>query len=207
MQVSIDSNLPRFGLFVSDAKRRQMPFATKQAINSTAFSVRRNTVDRVAPSAFDQRNKRFVNASLRVDLATKQVLKASVFDKLQRGNLEEHARGGTKTPRGRHVAVPSRELKKKRSGRGVPKSLRPRTALQKKNTFVTTIKGQKVIARRKTKKNRPIEVLYILEPIVRIPKRFPFYKQADLVVRSEIGPAFSKEFEKAMRTAKPRQRR
>lgn len=206
MQVKIDSNLPKFGLFVSDAKRRQMPFATKQAINNTAFSVRRHTVKRVAPSAFEERNKRFTNASLRVDLATKQVLRASVFDKLQRGNLEEHAQGGTKTPRGRHVAIPSRSLSKRRSGRGVPKSMRPRTALSRKNVFKTEINGQTVIAERKGKAGK-LNVLYVLEKRARLPKRFPFYPQADLIVRTEIGPEFSKEFEKAMRTAKPKQRR
>ena len=203
MEAKIDSNLPSFGLFVSDAKRNQMPFATKQTLNSVAFSVRKNTVDRVAPSAFATRNKRFITASLRVDLATKTTLRASVFDKLQRGNLEDHAQGGTKTPRGRHVAIPSRELAKKRSGRGVQKNRRPRTALNRKTAFTTVINGQKVIAERKGKAGK-LKILYVLERSAKLRKSFPFYREADYVISAEVGPTFTKEFEKAMRTAKPR---
>lgn len=202
-EISIDSDLPKLGIFTSDMIRRQMPFATKQTLNSLAFGVKNNTVAKVWPRAFEQRNKRFAKQVYRVGLATKTRLRASVFDRLERGNLELHAVGGSKTPRGRHVAIPSRRLAARRSGKGVPKSLRPRTALDRPNVFKTNINGQDVIATRKGKRGT-FEVLYILETRAKINKTFPFYTEASIYVDREAGPTFAREFEKASRTAKPR---
>lgn len=204
--VSIDSDLPKLGIFTSDVIRRQMPFATKQTLNKLAFGFKEHTVTNVWPRAFEQRNKRFAKQVYRVDVATKTKLRASVFDRLERANLLLHTDGGSKTPRGRNVAIPSRKLADRRSGKGVPKSLRPRAALDKPNVFKTTVGGQPVIAQRKGKKGK-MEVLYVLEQRARIKKTFPFYRQATIYVGRHAGPIFAKEFEKAMRTAKPRSTR
>lgn len=202
--VSIQHDLPTIGIFTSDMVRRQMPFVTMRTLNNLAFDVQNHTVEKVWARAFEQRNKRFANLTYSRAEAKKTRLVASVFDRFQRANLEDHAVGGTKTPRGKHVAIPSRTLAARRSGKGVPKSMRPRVALDRPKVFKTSINGVPVIARRKRKTSLPIEVLYTMKTSVKIGRSFPFYSEAQRTIDREIGKHFEREFEKASRTAKPR---
>ncbi len=206
VQISITSNIKQFERNIRGIQRKQLPFATSVALNDTAFDVRKHIVEKTYKRDFQVRNTRFIGAALRVKKSTKRTLEASVFDKLDREFLQRHTSGGVKRPRGAHIAIPSRELKAKRSGKGVPKSLRPRAALANKKTFITRLRssGQLVIMRRKTKKSRPVSVLYLLEPTARIRKTFRFYDDAERVVSQRIGPNFARAWRKALRTAKKR---
>ena len=84
---------------------KQMPFAMSQALNSTAFDIRRQIVDRTYPQSFKVKNKRFANAMFRVEKASKRKLCCRcVRQAWQR--LYMQAEGGTKLPRGRNIAIP-----------------------------------------------------------------------------------------------------
>lgn len=184
-------------------EKKQIPFALSRALNSTAFDIRRHEVKTVYPTAFEQRDQRFIGSALRVSKSTKAKLQASVYDRFGKAFLVLHARGGKKIPRGNNISIPSVELAKRRTGRGVPKSLRPRAALNKPNTFkVQFANGQRAIVRRKTKKRLPLQVLYILEPSAVIKKTFPFYPAGVKLGRRAFPRHFHAEFEKAMATAR-----
>ena len=86
---------------------KQMPFAMSQALNSTAFDIRRQIVDRTYPQSFNVKNKRFANAMFRVEKASKRKLSAAVFDRLGKDYMAMQAEGGTKLPRGRNIAIPA----------------------------------------------------------------------------------------------------
>ena len=74
---------------------KQMPFAMSQALNSTAFDIRRQIVDRTYPQSFKVKNKRFANAMFRVEKASKRKLSA-VFDRLGKDYMAMQAEGGDK---------------------------------------------------------------------------------------------------------------
>lgn len=204
VSISLVSNIKSVERQLNDIGRRQLPFAVSQALTSTAFDMRKEIVERTWPRSVEARDAKFMAAALRVKKATKTKLVASVFDRLKRNFIMRQATGGMKYSRtGRHVAIPTENVKARRGARGVPKSLRPRQALEKANTFeVRTKSGQLVIMRRPRKKASAPEVLYVLEQSVRVSKRFPVFTAADQVVRRRFNANFNKAFAKAIATAR-----
>src|SRR4051812_17006758 len=77
----------------------QVPYALKNVMNDAAFATRQYLSNDVWPGHLMQRNKRFPAVALNVDKATKTNLSVSIFDRLGRGNLLAHAKGGTARPR------------------------------------------------------------------------------------------------------------
>ena len=55
---------------------------------------------------------------------------------------------------------------------------------------------------RRRGKGKPLEVLYQLVPLARIPKRLRFYEDAAKVEQRRMVPNFKKSFERAVRTAR-----
>ena len=55
---------------------------------------------------------------------------------------------------------------------------------------------------RRRGKGKPLEVLYQLVPLARIPKRVRFYEDAAKVVQRRMVPNFKKSFERAVGTAR-----
>ena len=51
-------------------------------------------------------------------------------------------------------------------------------------------------------KGKPLEVLYQLVPLARIPKRLRFYEDAAKVVQRRMVPNFKKSFDRALKTAR-----
>ncbi len=172
------------------------------ALNDAAFAVRKEIVTRTYPDSFTVRNPRFASAMFRVGKATKRNLVATVSDVLGRDYMVNQAEGGTKLPRGRNIAIPSRQIKRTATGK-VPKNRQPRNVLDAKGYKTKLSSGQPVIAenvgRGAAKRQR---VLYILEQSARIPKRFPFYERGRVVAQKSFGKAFNKRFRQARLTAR-----
>ena len=202
MHVSVTSNISAVSKAIDAFGKRQIPFATSQALNDTAFAVRKEIVERTYPDSFTVRNRRFASAMFRVGKASKRNLVATVSDVLGRDYMVDQAKGGIKRPRGRNIAIPSREIKRTGTGK-VPKAKQPRNLLDGKGYRTTLRSGQPVIAektgRGSAKRQR---VLYLLEPTARIPKRFPFYERGRKVAKDTFPRAFDRRFAQARRTAK-----
>jgi len=205
MSLNVGSNIGEVAGWLNTVQRKQLPFATAGALTSTAFDVRKHAVEKTFPRDFDIHNKRFPSAALRVEKATKRKLRAAVYDRLALDYLVRLSEGGMKVAHdGQHVAIPVRELGGRRGARGMPKSLRPKAVLAKKRTFINQTRktGQLMILRRKTKKQRPLEGLYILEKQANVPKQLGFYEDAAKVVQRRLVPNFRQSFDRAMRTAR-----
>lgn len=183
---------------------KQFPYAMSQALNDTAFAVRKQIVERTYPEAFNVRNSVLPKTMFQVEKANKKKLQAAVFDRLKKDYMVDQAKGGIKTPRGSNITIPGKDLKQRAKG-GVTKANRPRNLLNKKGVFKTksTRSGQPIIVRRATKKRYPLQMMYILEPSGVIRKRFDFYEDANATARREINKAFTKRF----KAAKPKPRR
>lgn len=190
---NINSNERRIIANARLIENRVMPTVLRNSINDTLFDVRKHTVDVTYPKAFNVKNKRFIAATLRVEKSTKVRLKGSVFDRLGRDYLQRHTTGGIKRPRGRNLAIPA-QIKRTKSGQ-ISKANRPRQILNKPRVFkVKSRSGQEMIMRRRTKKGKTVEVLYLLEQRARIRKTFRFYDGAIATTKRNFPRHFAREF-------------
>ncbi len=200
MKINISSQVKRqLHPFIRGLARKQLPFATANAINSTCFDIRKEIVSHTYPEAFDVRNKHFARAAFRVGKASKRRLVGRVYDRLGRGWLERQARGGTKRPDGSNLAIPTRNIKRTASGRiGVAK--RPRNL---RNAFVADLRGRgKAVYQRYGRKGKKLRLAYVLEPRARVDQRFDFYEDANRIVNKRFVAHFSRAFAHAVRTSK-----
>jgi hypothetical protein len=176
----------------------QIPFALSTALNEAAFNTRQVLVQQTWPSHMSVRNPSFIGAALRVEKATKQTLAVAISDTGPAGgraNLSLHAKGGTKTARG-NLAIPDSKLKSRRTGRGVPKGLRP-TALP--NSF----KRGDVIYQRVGKKGRDgLKLMYTLKPSAPIRADVPFEQDFVASMRNVMRTAFPAAMARAMKSRK-----
>ena len=208
VSLNIKDDIKRATRRLNDIEKRQIPQATKNAVNDTIKDIRRQIVGVTAPRAFTIRNKTFISSQLRMEFSKdKRNIRAAVFDAKGRGNLELHARGGIKRPRGQHIAIPSRFVEGKRTKSGkISKALRPRQVLSKagrRQAFKIKFQsGQEAIVRRKGKKSSPLQVLYLLERSARIRKSFRFHEDATKVARRVLPGHFRKRLRQALRTAR-----
>lgn len=198
MNLSIKLDFQQAARQLNDIARRQVPFAIAKTLNALAFEARNQIVNVTAPRDFNLRNKRFLGVALRVDPASKGRLEARIFDRLGREYLRTQAEGGDKNPRGGMLAIPSKDLQGRRTGMGVPKRLRPRTA---PGAFKLQIGAQEYIARRKGRAQR-LEILYLLERKAKIPKRFRAYEDAASVIGAKADEVFARELARALATAR-----
>ena len=182
--------------------RRQIPFATSMALNDTAFQVRKRIVERTYPRAFNVRNRRFPDIAFRVRKASKRKLRASVYDRLGRASLGLHAEGGTKRPRGRHLAVPGSNVKRTATGK-VGKARQPRTVLSRGKAFKVRRGRGEMIFERIGSKGKKLKLLYVLTPSARNDKRFPFHKDAMSTATRAFPRNFDRALARAIATARP----
>ena len=108
------------------AAEDQMPFAMSLALNNATEITRKHLITQTWPGHVKARNASFIAAALTTKgtRATKRQLSTEIYDRLRRGNLVLHAKGGTRTARRGHMAVPVSSMPKGASG--VPSRLRPK---------------------------------------------------------------------------------
>lgn len=211
MQIVLKSNLAEVTKRIQ-SYRNQIPYATAQALNSTAFDIRKEIVTNTWPSSVNVRNSRFMNAALRILPAKKSSLTAVLFDTLKKEYLVRLDKSGTKIPMGNHLAIPARDVEGLIRGGGgaVKKAYKPRTLLEKNRFFKTRLKsGMDAIVERPAgketgirKTNRlkrgPLKVWYVLEPKAQIKKMFPFYDTASRIAQQRLAINFKNAFRKAV---------
>jgi hypothetical protein len=158
LEIDVTSDVDRVFSEIGDFFRDQIPFATSQALNDTAFDIRRRVVGSTWPKAVTMRNRVFPGLIFYVgQKATKTMLEAVVGDfgrdKFGVGfdYVERLADGGTKFPRGNWLAVPV-DAKRNRGG-GIAKAYKPRML---KNSFIREMKsgkGKVILQRNKAGEN------------------------------------------------------
>lgn len=203
--VSVKSNIKGFMRQLNRFQRRQIPFATSLALNDTIFQVRKRIVERTWRRSFKVRNRRFPGALFRVKKATKRNLTATLYDRLGRASLDLHIDGGTKRPKGRHLAIPTGNVKRTATGK-IGKAKRPSALLKKPRTFKLNWNDNTGmpagIYQRVGKKRLPIKMLFRLKPSARIKKSFPFYEDAQDTTRRAFDHNFARGLRRALRTAR-----
>lgn len=198
ISIRVSSNVKSFQRYLTGVQRKQIPFATSQALNATAFDVRKQIVERTYPAAFDVKARAFARAAFRVDKASKGVLRAALFDRLGRANLALHAKGGTRRPRGGALAIPM--TVKRTAGGRVPKGKTPSALRGKRTVFKAPVgTGNMGIWERTRSGTR---LLYTLAPAAKIERRFNFYEDAARTVRQRFDGNFRRAMTRALATAR-----
>jgi hypothetical protein len=170
----------------------QIPYAMALALNRSADVTRNFLIKQTWPGAVQQRNSSFIAASLTTKeaRATKTSLSVEIYDKLDRGNLNMQAKGGTRTPKGgSSLAIPASDIK--RTSKGVPQRLRP------KNLKVAFKKNGLLYAR--DKKGR-LKLMYALKAATKIPKRVPFEADFHASMQRELQRTIPLAIAHAMKT-------
>jgi hypothetical protein len=178
-----------------NARADQIPFALALALNRSADVTRTLLVQHTWPTHVQERNKSFIAASLTTKdaRADKRSLSVEIYDKLDRGNLQKQAKGGTRTPRlGGHLAVPVSTIQ--RTSHGVPSRLRP------KNLKTAAFKIRDMLYTR-DRKGR-LKLLYSLKSATKIPKRVPFYEDFAVSMERELRRTIPQAVARAMATAR-----
>jgi len=174
------------------AAEDQIPFAIATALNRAADVTRNFLVRATWPQHVNARNASFMNASLttRGARADKRSAAVEIYDKLDRGNLQMQAKGGTRQARGNAMAIPASNVP--RGSHGVPGRLRPKVLGAR-----AFRKGDALYV--KDKKGR-MRLLYVLKSATPIPRRVPFYEDFANSMRRELMVALPIAIQRAMST-------
>ena len=185
---------------------KQVPFATSVAINETAKDFQRVQVAHIE-EAFTIRRQTFARRAVKIKpFATKRQLTATVSIDPPGGRAEIFAkfeRGGTKRPRGQHIAVPVGIS----TARVIPKGKWPRRLLERPNMFALRQRRGKLppgIYRRlgARRAGKRVKLMYVLKRSVPIDARLDFLETGRRVVRQRFGRNFQRAYAKALRTAR-----
>lgn len=179
----------------------QVPFGLAKAMNDGVTAARDELVTRTWPSHVKVRNQRFMAVALRREFANKRKLEVAIFDRIGRASLTLHDKGGLRRPRGSSIAVPSSALQTRRTGRGVPKGLRPSAlpnSVRKGDVIYQRTGGAGKGAKGGAK--RGLKLMYVLKPSVEVRADVPFGRDFEAAMRRGVARSFPIHLRAAMAT-------
>lgn len=191
-------------------QRSIVPKAARNALNDTAFDVRKFVVETLWPRSFPRRrNARFPGIYFRVTRrATTGALIAQMGEnpRYKRNFVELQIKGGPKIPHGRHIAVPTSKVKL--TQRGPSKAQTPSALLQPgRGGFVADMVGRGpgiwIRAKRgRSKAPGKLSLMYVLEPTVHVDAAFPFFRLGYAKGRQVWPRHFERELRHALSRAR-----
>lgn len=196
--MTVSSNYKQVIKKLNRIQKRQVPYATSQGLNDTAFDARKALRVQVVKKLHNP-TKFTVNAFL-VERANRLKLKSVVFVEDKRVSYLQWAiLGGIRITPGIGTGVPvNQKLNKYGNIPGRAKGL-----VKKKSQFIATIKGiTGVWERMGGKQARRVKLVTAFEQQTEYKPRFPFYKIINGVARSQFLRHFKRRFAHAVRTAR-----
>lgn len=172
--------------------RDQVPFALSQTVNDLAFAGRTEIITKTFPRDFTVRNPTFARTLWKVEKGTKADPVATIRQNLDRGDMERHIQGGTKTPRGSKLAVPLNP-NEVRGARGAVRKAQKPANLPKK--YIRRVNGKDVIFSRG-------KAMYVLLNSAAIAPRFGFYTDLENLVEQRWAGIFSDRLDRAIRSSR-----
>lgn len=189
----------------SRMQRSIVPKAARNALNDTAFDVRKFVVEVLYPRSFPRRrNHRFPGIYFRVTRRARVgslVSQMGENPRLPRNFVDLQIKGGTKIPHGRHIAVPTWNVKL--TQRGPSKAQLPKALLGEGGKgFVAdmTGRGPAIWVRGKGSKGRlgKLKLMYVLEPSAQVSASFPFFRLGYAKARQVWPKHFDRELRHAL---------
>ena len=210
--LSVSSDVKKLTKRIDDKYRRQIPFVTSRALNSSAFDAR-SAVQKALPKFLDRPNP-FTIKGVQVGKSTKKKLIAAVgFASKTFGKLPRNA--GT-APAEYMKRLIAGGVRKKKTARGIPVPVNARlnkfgnlsrnylkNKVESPRSFIATIKGTEgVWETRGRGKNKSLRLLVSFKDRTTYPGGlFPL----KTIVKNSVKKTFSRNFKKAFKDAiKPR---
>lgn len=205
---------------LTDLEKNQIPFAESRAVNALAYSIQRDTINRLLHEKFILRNdwwrpgrktgvnyfpshkKQFPNIFAIVNTLAPwmELQETGGVKKPKPGQAYVAVPTGNAQPNKREVIRPNRRVRALiGGGRGAR-----RTLAHQSNPWVSTLRnGKPSIAVRLLDKSRlPIAVMYVGKDSVTIKPRFGFKANAKKIVDRDYLTVFNRELKQAIATAK-----
>ena len=197
MQISIKSDLKKLTKDLNNLQKKQIPFATSQAINDTLLDSQK-ALKAQAVKKLDRPTRSTVN-SFRIKRSTKRGLVGEVFILPWAWEyLKYQVEGGVRRSSGKGTGVPfNSKLNKYGNIPGRKKGL-----VKKKNQFIGTIKGITGVWERVSRGGRAVKLITAFEKEVQYKPRFPFHKIVQGVIKSRFNKHFNKRLKAALATAR-----
>ena len=217
MQISVKSDVDKALKGMSRLHKKQMPFAAALGLSMTAKKVAKveqrmmvRKLDR--PTPFTIKGVRWQGAS-KNDFKTGRLHSRVYLMPTQAEYLRYQIEGGTRTPKGMVIAVPTSNVKLNRYGNLAGGQGRIKRLLAKKNTFQGTIGGVAGVWQRPKRGKRSrggsgtigqsgLKLLVVYESSTQYRPRFDFYRIAQRSVRTNIAKEMDKAIGRALRSAK-----
>lgn len=195
MKITLKSDVKNLSKKLKRIHRKQVPFATSQALNDVAFRIRNDTVKVLWPRSVKVKQRNFARVAFRVGKSHKRNLEASVYDSLNRAFLPRQIKGGIKLPySSTHIAIPTRNALTP-TGR-----IKKAALLNNPRLFKAKIKRTNPGLWMRTKKG--LVLMYHLQPRAQVDKAFPFYTFAERTVDLKFERYWDKRMRYAIATAR-----
>lgn len=171
----------------------QLPYILARSLNDGMEKTRSFLVEATWTRSVAAKNRSFIGAALTTKgaRATKQDLRVELYDKLGRGNLLLHARGGTRRAQGANLAIPSSVNVRRNASGAVTRSQTPRALADK-----AVRRGRFLFAKGK--------MVYTLDPAVPIKRDVPFYQDFTNTMRQAMIDSLPRNVALAMASRRSR---
>jgi len=217
MQISVKSDVDKALKSMSRLHNKQVPFAAALGLTMTAKKVAKveqrmmvRKLDR--PTPFTIKGVKCQGAS-KNDFKTGRLHSSVYLMDKQAEYLRFQIEGGTRTPKGQAIAVPTSNVKLNRYGNLAGGQGRIKRLLAKKNVFQGTINGVAGVWQRPKRGKRSrggsgtigqsgLKLLVAYESSTQYQPRFDFYGIAERSVRTNVGKEMDKAIARALRSAK-----
>ena len=195
MKVSVKSNIKEITKWTTNAQKKQIPFATANAINQTLFQTRKVMMKQTEQKLNNPTP--FTVKSFLVDKAKKTKLSGMLFIReAAEKYLKFQILGGTRSS-GKKFSIPTSNAKLNRYGNIVGK----RTGLIKKQSqFLQTINGVTGVWERQS--DNKLKLIIALKNSANYKPKLPFYTIAQKYAASKFNKNFINAYNKAFKTAK-----
>lgn len=182
--------------------QRQYPFAVARALTQTAKDAS-DAVGRQMGGSFKVRN-RGIKRAVTFEAAKKRDTPPTAFvgTRPWADFLTLHAEGGVRKPKGAHrIAIPTRIVKRKSSGRVVQR-FQPRTLRRRKGFQAEELEQERRIAVRGKRLRSKLGIYFLVRRRVKIRKRWKFREQVQKSAALTFPGRFKASLRKAIESAR-----
>ena len=198
MQIKIKDNIKEFSKGLNKFQKKQMPFATAQAINNTLFGLKKEmgkqTVKKLdRPVPFTQRGF-LINKAKKTNQVGVLYIRPEVAE-----YLKYQIDGGV---RSQATKIPVPILKNKRLNKYGNIAGKRSGLVKGAKEFIGTIKGVTGVWKQQSKGQAPVLLIKFHDSVRYDKKPFDFYKIGNNYARNTFTRQLDRELRKALRTAK-----
>ena len=198
MQIKIKDNIKEFSKGLNKFQKKQMPFATAQAINNTLFGLKKEmgkqTVKKLdRPVPFTQRGF-LINKAKKTNQVGVLYIRPEVAE-----YLKYQIDGGV---RSQATKIPVPILKNKRLNKYGNIAGKRSGLVKGSKEFIGTIKGVTGVWKQQRKGQAPILLIKFHDSVRYDKKPFDFYKIGKMYSKNTFDKQLDKALRKALRTAK-----